>query len=130
MKTTIIILIVLAVVAFGAYFIFSNNNSYQAPKNTIQTAAELQPSAVSDIAVSIKGFAFSPLNLSVKVGTKVTWTNNDSAPHTVTSDSGTLLNSPTLSPGQSYSVTFTTPGTVNYHCTIHPMMRGTVTVTN
>jgi plastocyanin len=58
----------------------------------------------------------------------VTWTNNDSVAHTVTSDSNGLLNSPTLSPGDSYSFTFPNSGSTNYHCNIHTMMRGTVIV--
>src|ERR1035437_7853093 len=54
----------------------------------------------SSVSVDIRNFAFSPSTLEVKVGTKVTWTNNDTAPHTVTSDAGSLLQSPTLSSGQ------------------------------
>ncbi len=79
-------------------------------------------------SVNIKDFAYIPSTLTVKVGTKVTWTNNDSAPHTVTSDTNALLNSSTLNSGQSYSYTFTTAGTTNYHCSIHPMMTGSVVV--
>ena len=78
---------------------------------------------------SIANFAFSPSVITVKKNTKVTWTNNDSVPHTVTSDSGTLLSSTTLNTGDTYSFTFTQTGTYSYHCTIHPMMKGTVVVT-
>lgn len=78
--------------------------------------------------VSIADFAFSPTNITVKKGTKVTWTNNDSTAHTVTADSGSGPDSGTLSPGQTYSFTFINTGTFNYHCTIHSEMHGTVTV--
>jgi amicyanin len=79
--------------------------------------------------VSIKNFAYAPATLNIKKGTKVTWTNGDTAPHTVTSESGDVLDSPTLSTGQSFSYTFTKAGTYAYYCTIHPNMKATVVVT-
>ena len=87
-----------------------------------------QPPVAGD-AVAIKNFAFSPAALVVTVGTTVTWTNQDSDAHTVTSRNGTgPLNSAPITPGQTYSYTFTKPGTYNYMCTIHPFMLATVTV--
>ena len=80
-------------------------------------------------AVNISGFAFSPGNLTVKAGTEVTWTNKDSAPHTVTSDDSKFASSGNLSQNQTYKITFATAGIYAYHCTIHPSMTGTVTVT-
>jgi plastocyanin len=85
---------------------------------------------VAGDTVAIKGFAFAPAALIVKAGTTVTWTNQDADAHTVTSQgSGGPLNSAALSTGQSYSYTFTSPGTYAYLCTIHPFMTATVTVT-
>ncbi|HEV2636216.1 MAG TPA: cupredoxin family copper-binding protein [Actinocrinis sp.] len=85
---------------------------------------------VAGDAVAIKNFAFAPAALMVKVGTTVTWTNQDSDNHTVTSQgSGGPLQSAALDTGQSYSYTFTKPGTYSYYCTIHPFMIATVTVT-
>lgn len=81
------------------------------------------------INVDIKDFLFVEKNIIVKVGTTVTWTNSDIAPHTVTSDTGSTLDSGNLSLGQTYSMTFTAAGTYNYHCAVHPSMTGTVTVT-
>lgn len=78
--------------------------------------------------IQIKGFAFSPSALSIKVGDGVTWTNMDSAPHTITSDSGNELDSETLSKGNNYSHTFTTAGTYEYHCGFHPGMKATIIV--
>lgn len=77
--------------------------------------------------VSIQGFAFGPASQSVKKGDTVVWTNQDSAPHTVTGTGG--LNSSTLSAGQSYSFTFSSVGTFTYHCNFHPSMTGSITVT-
>ena len=85
---------------------------------------------VAGNAVTIQNFAFSPASLTVKVGTTVTWTNQDSDAHTVTSQgSGGPLNSAPLNTGKSYSYTFTKPGVYSYLCTIHPFMVATVTVT-
>jgi amicyanin len=78
--------------------------------------------------VTIKNFSFTPASLTVKVGTKVTFINQDSTPHTATSQGGSTIHSATLSKGQSYTVTFTKPGTYNYICSIHPSMKGTVIV--
>ncbi len=77
-------------------------------------------------SVSIMNFSFSPNSLTVKVGTKVTWTNHDSVTHTVTANQG-AFNSPVL-PGSSFSFTFTKAGTYAYHCMIHPSMMATIVV--
>ncbi|HSX29243.1 MAG TPA: cupredoxin family copper-binding protein [Candidatus Saccharimonadales bacterium] len=83
-------------------------------------------------AVAIQDFAFSPATLTVKKGTTVTWTNKDSASHTVTSDddaTGEKLDSKVLGNGDSYSMTFTATGTYGYHCALHPNMTAKVIVT-
>jgi plastocyanin len=77
--------------------------------------------------VSIANFNFSPSSLMVTKGATVTWTNNDSAPHTVTADDGSFT-SGTLNQGDTYSHTFDDAGTINYHCSIHPMMKASVMV--
>ena len=92
-----------------------------------------QPQAGAPVAtksVAVKNFAFAPAAITVKVGSTVTWTNQDADAHTVTSQNGSgPLNSQPLNTGQSYSYTFTKPGTYSYLCTIHPFMTATVTVT-
>ena len=82
--------------------------------------------AVTDVRIA--NFAFAPANIIVDVGTTVTWTNDDSVPHTVTSDDGDELNSELLNPGDTFSHTFDEPGAYSYHCTPHPNMLGLVTV--
>ena len=79
-------------------------------------------------SVDINNFAFSPADLSIHAGDTVVWTNSDSAPHTITSDSGSEVSSSQLATGQTYSHTFSTAGTYAYHCTLHTSMKGTVTV--
>lgn len=79
--------------------------------------------------VIIRGMAFTPTPLTVSVGSTVTWTNmEESTTHTVTSDTGTELNSGQIKPGQTYSHTFTVAGRYDYHCSIHPYMKGTIIV--
>lgn len=79
--------------------------------------------------VTIANMAFGPSSLSVKVGTTVTWKNNDGYAHTVTSDDGTSFNSGNLAGGASFSYKTITAGTFNYHCSIHSGMTGTLIVT-
>ncbi|GAB2997748.1 cupredoxin domain-containing protein [Saccharothrix stipae] len=79
--------------------------------------------------VPISQYAYQPGDLTVRVGEAVTWTNHDQAPHDVLSSAGpAVLRSPLLSQGQSWSFTFTLPGTYDYYCSVHPDMRARVTV--
>jgi len=77
--------------------------------------------------VDVKGFAFAPAQLSVRVGEKVTWRFGDSVTHTVTADDGSF-DSGGHGAGDTFDHTFEQAGTVAYHCTIHESMKGTVTV--
>ncbi|MEU1629561.1 plastocyanin/azurin family copper-binding protein [Streptomyces sp. NPDC020096] len=99
------------------------------PSTSPTTGQSSAPAAVN--AVTIKNFAFSPAKVTVKAGTKVTWTNTDPDAHTVTSKqgSGGPLNSPALATNATFSYTFTKPGTYAYYCSIHPFMTATVEVT-
>jgi plastocyanin len=97
---------------------------------TMTPGAPADTKPVAGNAVAIKGFAFAPAALTVKVGTTVTWTNDDTDAHTVTSQAaGGPLQSQALATGQTFSYTFTKAGTYAYLCTIHPFMVATVTVT-
>lgn len=71
--------------------------------------------------------AYGPTTITVKAGTKVTWTNDDDVAHTVTADDGTF-DSGFFDAGRSWSFTFARPGTYAYHCLPHPWMKGTVVV--
>jgi amicyanin len=77
--------------------------------------------------MNMQNFAYQMPNIQVRTGTTVTWTNQDSAPHSVTFKNG-MKDSGLLSQGQSFSYTFNTPGTYHYYCTVHPNMVATVTV--
>ena len=78
--------------------------------------------------VAIDGFAYKPESLKAKVGDKVTWTNKDSAPHSVTSDDDKFPTHDRLAKGESYENTFQAAGEYKYHCSFHNYMKGTVTV--
>ena len=93
------------------------------------TAAEQAANAASAAQVVIDNFAYSPAMLTVAVGAKVTWTNRDDVPHTVTSTSKPRsLDSPTLDTDESFAHVFSKPGTYEYYCAVHPKMTGRVIV--
>ena len=82
-----------------------------------------------EVSIEIKDFKFNPSDVSVAVGTKITWVNRDPVDHTVTSDvAGGLLESPSIRPEESWSFTFTQEVTYHYHCAPHPNMKGTIAV--
>jgi plastocyanin len=87
------------------------------------------PAAAATQAVTMAQYSFGPAALTVHVGDTVTWTNQDQAPHDVTTTSAPVpLHSPTLSTGQSWTYTFTQPGAYAYICSIHPDMKARITV--
>lgn len=77
--------------------------------------------------IAMRDYSFQPANIEVKVGTKVTWRNDDSAQHTVTADGG-LFSSRPIDGGGTFSYTFDKAGTYTYHCSIHRAMVGQVVV--
>ena len=79
-----------------------------------------------DTKVSIDNFTFQPAELTVKVGTTVTWTNHDDIPHTVVSAG--KFRSKTLDTDDSFSFTFTAAGDYKYFCSLHPHMTGMIKV--
>jgi plastocyanin len=97
------------------------------PSSAPPPAASAAPPAAAGSTVSIASFSFQPAALTVSVGTTVTWTNNDSASHTVTADDGSFK-SGTLGKGGTFSQTFATAGTFTYHCAFHSSMKATITV--
>ncbi len=94
---------------------------------TPESGQSAQTSTGAQVAVSIANFAYDPNPVTIAVGDTVTWTNNDGVQHTVTANDGTFQ-SGTLDPGQSFSFTFTAPGTIDYHCEFHANMSGQVVV--
>jgi plastocyanin len=105
-----------------------NQASPSGAYNNNPTANGNPPPVTSQPAVydiKIQNFAFSPATLTVKVGDTVRWTNEDTAPHAVSSDN---FSSQTLSTGNTYEHAFQSAGTYSYICSIHPSMKGTIIV--
>ncbi len=87
------------------------------------------PAATPATTINISHFTFTPAQLTVKVGTTVTWTNLDDEPHSVISATEPrILKSQPLDTSGSYSIVFDKPGVYTYFCSLHPYMQGTVTV--
>lgn len=97
-----------------------------AAADTPSSAMAAAPAAVS--TVSISNFSFHPAVLTVKTGARVTWTNHDTTPHTVTSSDKRFNSSGGLDTGDQYSIVFDKPGTYAYFCSLHPMMVGKIIV--
>jgi plastocyanin len=85
------------------------------------------PAAAAGNEATISNFSFSPEPVRIAAGATLKWTNLDSSAHTVTADDGSWT-STSLNKDNTFSHTFSQPGTVRYHCAIHDSMTGTVEV--
>jgi plastocyanin len=118
MKYIWIILGIIIVVVVG-YFIYRGAYGYKT------TSSSPSLTAIAADTVVAKNSAFSPNELTVSVGTEVTFKNEDSATHTFVGDG---FESGNVKQGDSFKFTFNTAGTFNYHCSIHPSMTGKIIV--
>lgn len=123
----LLIFIVLAGGIIGGLIFLQNNNTNTQSEN-IQTQEQTNQNADSPKTVEIKGFAFSPKELRIKVGESVTFINRDSIGHTATDINSAGFDTGILNKDESKSITFDTKGTFEYKCTPHPNMRGKIIV--
>lgn len=141
-----LVTIIIAVLVVGGAGLVILNQSDDAPANNSNSSSQGaenhsaasentdnqddKPAAESN-SVKIHDFAYSPAKITVKKGTTVTWTNDDTTKHDIAPDnpSDEFKKSNLLAKGETYSVTFDTVGTYTYHCTPHPFMKGSVEVT-
>ncbi|PTT24735.1 plastocyanin/azurin family copper-binding protein [Pseudomonas sp. HMWF021] len=86
------------------------------------------PVWAQEVKIDIKEFMFGPKDLTVGVGTKVTWVNDDQIPHTV-AETHKVFRSAALDTNDSFSWVFNTPGEFEYFCALHPQMIGRIVVT-
>jgi plastocyanin len=96
-----------------------------------QPSASAEAPAVPDNAIDIKigNFKFVPQVVTVAAGTRLSWVNQDDAPHVVIgTEPGSPIKSPPLDTDDKYSIVLATPGTYRYFCSLHPQMTGTVIV--
>lgn len=130
-KTLLIGLVILLLVGVGVMVMNSQKNSTQTPiqNNSMQENNESTTSeeTANNNTVEIKGFAFSPNTITIKVGESVTFTNKDGVGHTATADDGSF-DTGMIEQNESKSITFDKAGTYTYFCTPHPNMKGTIVV--
>jgi len=94
-----------------------------------QKPARSQEVMSASTEVVIDNFTFDPPKLTINAGTKVTWINHDDVPHTATSSvKPRAFDSGTLDTDQKFSFVFTTPGTYDYFCAVHPKMTAQIIV--
>ena len=89
-------------------------------------AGKSRPVTSGHVTVAISNYKFAPVKLTVKPGTRVTFSNHDMTAHTATASGG--FDSGTIKPGASATVKFSKPGTYPYICQFHAFMHGTVVV--
>jgi plastocyanin len=126
----VVVVGIIGAVVYGLNQKKSSDTMHMDMNKSGSTSKSSSDAATATNAVSIDNFAFSPSAITVKVGTKVTWTNRDGVQHSVIGDNLSELNSPAMDKGATYSFTFTKAGSYTYHCGIHPSMTGTVEVTS
>lgn len=112
----------------GCNYNYGMSTKQSVPVKTIPAPSSNTQAPAGKMTIKIENFSFQPTNLTVKSGTTVTWTNNDSTPHTVSADDNSF-GSGTMSKGDTFTYTFTTPGTMAYYCSFHKSMRGNITIT-
>ncbi len=131
---------ILIVIAIGAAIGLASAGIYQLASGSPIFSISSTPTGGSAVSVSIpkgvgntQGLNYVPASLTVAKGGKVTWTNDDPVPHTVTStivpSGASSFDSGNMNPNATYTVTFTVSGTYQYKCSYHPWMTGTVIVT-
>jgi plastocyanin len=91
------------------------------------TLGLVTPALAADMEVKIDNFTFNPEKITVKAGTTVTWINEDDIPHTVVATAKTFK-SKALDTDDKFSFTFTTPGSYEYFCSLHPHMKASIVV--
>lgn len=79
-------------------------------------------------AVTIKDYKYGPAGLTVPVGTTVKFTNQDSTPHTATSQKSGVFESGPINTGKTGTIKLEKAGTFTYYCVFHPFMKGAITV--
>jgi plastocyanin len=119
-------LVLCAVVALAAAGCGGSDDN--SSSGSTSTAAASSSSSGGGVAIQLKGFQFSPKDTTIKVGQKITWTNQDNTDHNVTADSGADFKSKDFGQGATFEFTPDKAGTIAYECTLHPGMKAAITV--
>ncbi|PIN89687.1 hypothetical protein COU57_05595 [Candidatus Pacearchaeota archaeon CG10_big_fil_rev_8_21_14_0_10_32_14] len=130
-KFFVIGIIILLIIGVFVYIKFFNDKSPPKKENQpLQNDSINNSLPLSDnsFEINIQSYKFNPESLRIKAGDTVTWTNLDIVSHTITSDSGSEINSPQFSKDETYSHKFDQKGAYTYHCKLHSRMQGTIIV--
>jgi amicyanin len=117
----------------GELMTISKKNGLRSPAALLSAASIVAalgcvaPAFGADLEVKIDNFTFNPQTITVKAGTTVTWTNEDDIPHTVVA-TAKAFKSKVLDSNDTFSFTFTTPGSYEYFCSLHPHMKASIVV--
>jgi plastocyanin len=132
-----IVVLLIAVAALVAAGCGSSNSSSASSSGGSSSSSSTRSTSTSSssgggggktVTIDMHNIQFAPKSQTVKVGQKVVWANKDTVAHNVTAKSGASFKSKDFGKGATFSFTPTKPGTINYVCTIHPGMDGTLTV--
>jgi plastocyanin len=115
----------LALVAAGCG---GGNNASSGASTSTSTSTSSSSSSGNEVVIKMQNIQFAPKAVTVKVGQKVKWVNEDTVAHDVASQSGEKIKSPTFGHGGSFEFTPTKAGEIKYVCTLHPGMDATLTV--
>lgn len=130
-KYTGIILVLLIIAFIVSFPMIGCKKITINPTTTTITSAAAQG---REVKVIMQNRIYEPKSITVTVGTKVTWINQDAYGHNIVSgtrgaaDAGSLFKSDNINQGDSFSYTFTKAGTYPYFCSVHPGMDGTIIV--
>jgi plastocyanin len=122
MNNKVIVIVLLIILVIGGFYYFAKNQ-YQ--PNLQKATTQQSQTNIEANTVTIENFAFNPGTLTIKLGTKVTWINQDSTTHKIKADT---FNSGDLGQGDKFTFTFTSKGSFDYSCSIHPSMTGKIVV--
>ena len=132
-KITIVSIIGLSLIVVLIFSLSKNYNDENIETSDLIVKGDvIMPTKVSRPGCEVKDICYIPSKIVVEKGKQVTWVNEDSAFHSVTSgfygEPTELFDSGYLDPSESFSVTFDEVGTFDYFCTLHPWMKGQVIV--
>jgi plastocyanin len=118
--------VLLASTAFA--LVAAGCGSSDSSSGSASTSTSTSTSSGNEVEIKMENIQFDPKAVTVKVGQKVKWVNEDTVAHDVASESGEKIKSPTFGRGGSFEFTPKQAGEIKYVCTLHPGMDGTLTV--
>jgi plastocyanin len=128
MRRSLLLLAAVATVAVAGCGSDSSSTSSTAADTSAAPASTAANSGTGTVTVEMKNIQFVPKDITVNVGQTLKWVDLDSVEHNVVADSGADFKSDVFGQDGSFEWTATKPGKVEYECTLHPGMVGTITV--